>query len=120
MSTELLRRQFDRNKEKLEQARAKEQATKKRWGFALRSGAVSLGLFMFGAGVEAGTKFIRDSLPSQLKDGLCYMSDVLRSNRHPHQYTIVMLPLLNDTDDRRREEIVSSFNDTAYEINVIH
>jgi hypothetical protein len=118
MTSDLLRQQLERNKVKFEQARTSEKA-KRGWKYKLGGLLASVFLFAAGAGLESFTKFFKDSIPGGLKEALCYLSDSIRSNQHPHQYTVVVLPLRNDTDDRHREEIVSSFNDTAYELNII-
>jgi hypothetical protein len=83
MSNEHLRQQFERNKERLEQAEAKERAAKSRWRYAFRAAAISFTLFIGGAALEAITKFFTDSIPPRLMASLCYMSDVLRSNEYP-------------------------------------
>ena len=107
MSNEFLRRQFDHNKEQFERSKAKERVPKQRWGYVFRAATASLA-FLLGAGLEAGTKLFKDSLPPRLKEGLCYMSDVLRSSEYPHRFTIVILPFKNDTDDFFRKEVRES------------
>jgi hypothetical protein len=112
-----LRRQFYRNKEKLE--RTKATTASKRWRYVLGATATSLFLFVSGAALESFTKFFKDSIPSQLKDGLCYMSDLVRSNDDPHQFTVVVLPFSDDAKGNRRDEVAKSFRSTKYDVNVL-
>jgi hypothetical protein len=119
MNSELLRQQFERAKEHYEQVNAKERASKKRWIYACRTAATSIVLFLGGAGLEATTTFFKDTIPSRLSDGLCYMSDVLRSNQYPRQYTIVLLPFKNDNDGGRRRDVAASLLSTVYDVNAI-
>jgi hypothetical protein len=116
MANELQRLQFERAKQRFE-VKAKEAASRKWWRYGGRLALASL-VFLGGAAVEAGTKFFKESIPPKLKDGLCYMSDVLRSNDYPHQFTIVLLPFKNDKDDYR-SRVAASLRATPYDVNII-
>jgi hypothetical protein len=117
MGTELLRQNFERNKQKYESA-AKTRDSK-RLRYIAGGLFTSLVLFLSGAIVETFTRFVKDSIPEQLKEALCYTSDVIRTNEYPYQFTIILLPVAGDPQGTHREEIAKSLRSTAYDVNVI-
>jgi hypothetical protein len=116
---ERLLQQFEINKSKFERAKAKADADRKSWGKTLGGLAISGGLFMGGAAVEAGTKFFKDSIPPRIKNALCHLSDGIRSNQYPQQFTIVVLPHKDDIEDQKREQLAESLRLSSYHLNLI-
>jgi hypothetical protein len=114
---ENLRRQFERNKERFEQARAKIQ--KRRLATRVLAAAAVLATSIGGIVFGSTTKFFDQWLSPRLSETICRATDIFRSNEAPQQLTVVILPLQNDDSKETNRRAVAASFFGKYGVNVI-
>jgi hypothetical protein len=114
---ERLWRQFERNKEKLEQNRKKRQTTQ--WTKIAALSAFIL-TSVGGAVFTGSTKPVDEWITSKFALGYCAAKDrFLVSNESPNNFTIVILPLQNDEAAEAKRREISAALLTNYGANVV-
>jgi hypothetical protein len=114
-----LRQQYERNKERYDEARARDRSTSG-WRKAFLATALAVGSAAGGAGLEAVTSVVKTAAHPALEKVGCYVSDRFPSRATiPGRFTVVVLPVeKDDRDETSRNKIMASFSST-YDARII-